>query len=67
VFRESLVKGGLVAVRDFTCPEGWPIGVVPLRGLGDVVARVTSAVGIKPCGGCKDRQEKLNKLVPFGS
>lgn len=37
-----------------------------IRGLGDVVAAATSAVGIKPCGGCKKRQETLNKLVPFG-
>jgi hypothetical protein len=29
------------------------------------VARVTSAIGIKPCGGCKKRQQKLNELVPF--
>ena len=36
-----------------------------LRGLGDVVAKVTSAVGVKPCGKCKERQAKLNKLVPF--
>ena len=36
-----------------------------LRGLGDVVAAVTSAVGIRPCSGCKKRQEALNKLVPF--
>lgn len=36
-----------------------------MRGLGDVVAAVTTAVGIKPCGGCKQRQEALNKLVPF--
>ena len=35
------------------------------RGLGDVVAKVTSAVGVKPCGKCKERQAKLNKLVPF--
>jgi hypothetical protein len=35
------------------------------RGLGDVIAAATSAVGIKPCGGCKERQEALNKLVPF--
>jgi hypothetical protein len=37
------------------------------RGLGDVVAKVTSALGIKqkPGCGCKRRQEKLNKLVPF--
>ena len=38
-----------------------------LRGLGDVVAAVTSAVGIRPCGGCKKRQEALNKLVPFNN
>jgi hypothetical protein len=38
-----------------------------MRGLGDVIARATSAVGIKPCGGCKQRQEKLNRLVPFGT
>lgn len=36
-----------------------------LEGLGDVVAKVTKAVGIKPCGGCKKRQEWLNKKVPF--
>ena len=38
-----------------------------LRGLGDFVASITSAVGIKPCGGCKKRQEALNKLVPFNN
>jgi len=32
-------------------------------GLGDVVASITSAIGIKPCSGCKKRQEWLNKLV----
>jgi hypothetical protein len=36
-----------------------------MRGLGDVVAAVTTAVGIKPCGGCKERQAALNRLVPF--
>ena len=34
-------------------------------GLGDTIAKVTSAVGNKPCGGCKRRQAKLNKLVPY--
>ena len=38
----------------------------PLRGLGDVVAAATKAVGIRPCGGCKERQKLLNKIVPFG-
>jgi len=37
----------------------------PMRGLGDVIARATTAVGIRPCGGCKKRQEALNRLVPF--
>lgn len=36
-----------------------------LRGLGDVVAKVTRAVGIQPCAGCKERQEKLNQAFPF--
>lgn len=35
------------------------------RGAGDTVARVTSALGVKPCGGCKKRQEELNKAVPY--
>lgn len=36
------------------------------RGLGDTIAKMTAAVGIKPCGGCKKRQKILNKLVPYG-
>lgn len=36
-----------------------------MRGLGDVVAAVTSALGIPKCKPCGQRQEKLNKLVPF--
>lgn len=38
--------------------------IVP-KGLGDVVAGVTSALGIKPCAGCKKRQDWLNRMVPF--
>lgn len=37
-----------------------------MRGFGDMVAKVTSAVGIKPCESCKKRQEYLNNLIPFG-
>ena len=36
-----------------------------LRGLGDAIARVTSAVGLKPCGGCRRRQQRLNRLWPW--
>ena len=36
------------------------------RGLGDTVAKLTSALGIKPCGGCEGRRDLLNKLIPYG-
>lgn len=36
-----------------------------LRGLGDVVAKVTGALHIRQCGGCKKRQAVLNRMVPF--
>lgn len=38
----------------------------PPRGAGDLVAAVTKAVGIQPCGGCKERQKKLNAMLPLG-
>ncbi len=37
-----------------------------IKGLGDVIANVTSAVGIESCDGCNKRKEKLNRLFPFG-
>lgn len=37
------------------------------RGLGDTIAKLTSAVGIKPCSRCKERQKLLNELVPYRS
>ena len=36
-----------------------------IQGLGDVVANLTSAVGIEPCDNCKDRQFTLNRLFNF--
>ncbi len=38
-----------------------------VRGLGDTIAKATTALGIKPCGGCKKRQELLNRLVPYAA
>ena len=35
------------------------------RGLGDTVAKITQAVGVKPCGKCKKRQQKLNEMFPY--
>jgi hypothetical protein len=36
-----------------------------IQGLGDVVANLTSAVGIEPCQDCKERQFTLNRLFNF--
>ena len=32
-------------------------------GLGDVIKRAASAVGIKPCGGCARRAAMLNRWM----
>jgi hypothetical protein len=34
-------------------------------GLGDLIKRATSSIGIKPCGGCERRSAFLNNLVVF--
>jgi hypothetical protein len=35
------------------------------KGLGDTIKRITEKIGIKQCGGCKKRQDALNRLVPY--
>lgn len=50
------------------CPYGvpWDVGADALTKvlrrlrLGDKVAAATKAVGIRPCGGCRKRQRRLN-------
>jgi hypothetical protein len=34
-------------------------------GLGDVVKRVTYALGMQPCGGCERRAARMNHWVVF--
>ncbi len=34
-------------------------------GLGDVLKRATSAVGVNPCGGCVRRAAALNRWLIF--
>jgi hypothetical protein len=34
-------------------------------GLGDVIKRVTYAVGVKPCAGCEQRAQALNRWMTF--
>lgn len=46
-------------INQSDCPKGY------FRGAGDVIAKVTSFIGIKPCRKCKKRQEILNNIIPF--
>ena len=32
-------------------------------GLGDLIKRITGALGVSPCGGCQRRAEALNERV----
>jgi hypothetical protein len=34
-------------------------------GLGDVVTRLTYAMGVRPCGGCERRAAALNRWMVF--
>ena len=34
-------------------------------GLGDVIKRATSVIGIKPCAGCQRRAATLNRWMRF--
>lgn len=34
-------------------------------GLGDVVKRATSTIGIRPCTGCAQRADRMNRWMTF--
>lgn len=34
-------------------------------GLGDLIKRATSSLGVKPCGGCEARASALNRWLVF--
>jgi hypothetical protein len=36
-------------------------------GLGDVIKRATSYIGMTPCGGCESRAAALNRLLVFSA
>lgn len=40
-------------------------GLKTAIGAGDVVAKVTTALGIKPCSPCQKRREQLNQALKF--
>jgi hypothetical protein len=35
------------------------------KGMGDTLKKIFLFLGFKPCNGCKDRQKKLNEMVPY--
>ena len=44
----------------------WVLKVPLIRkklGLGDLVEKATTAVGVRPCGGCGQRKRALNRLL----
>lgn len=53
--------------QGFEVVDGRPVLVGdprPVRkGLGDAIAKVTKAVGIRPCGGCQERRARLNEIA----
>jgi hypothetical protein len=34
-------------------------------GLGDTVKRMTAAAGVRPCSGCEQRAQRLNRWLRF--
>lgn len=40
-------------------------GDTKVKGVGDVVKKMTDFLGIKQCGACAKRQQKLNEMFPF--
>lgn len=40
------------------------MGKQPVKGVGDIVANVTSFFGVVPCEACKERQAKWNNMFP---
>jgi hypothetical protein len=34
-------------------------------GVGDTIAKLTGAVGIRACPGCKKRQQIINNWLPY--
>ena len=60
VFTMYLIDGEMVQEFEPSKESG-----LKSKGLGDVVAKGLKKIGFKPCGGCKKRQAKLNRIFPF--
>lgn len=58
-----------LAPEDFplTCGCGTRYASRKARGVGDIVAKLTHAVGLETCGKCAKRRKRLNEMFPFSS
>jgi len=59
-----------IAARSATIPPAAPPAPMPMRGLGDLVAKMADPIGKiigldKSKCGCAKRQDALNRLLPF--
>lgn len=55
--QEAVERWGMDALMNPATSPPPPRGI----GLGDAIAKVTKAVGIKPCAPCEERRRKLNR------
>jgi hypothetical protein len=53
--RRAVERWGMDALMNPGAPEQRG------TGLGDMIAKITSAVGVKPCKPCEERRKKLNR------
>ena len=70
-FRKAVDEASVVEGNTYIMPKAdWDniqvdFGLKRSRGVGDTIAKVTKAVGIKPCGGCNKRRAKLNEIAAY--
>lgn len=55
---ETIVENEVMDLTEAKAPE-------TVKGLGDVVKKVTKVLGIEECEDCEKRRKKLNKMFPY--
>jgi hypothetical protein len=68
LWRSVIAERFEVPKRDWECPHGWKWGGVPgwlLRlkrafGIGTIIKRTASVLGVKPCSECLDREARYD-------
>jgi hypothetical protein len=43
-----------------------PFPIKDQIGAGDLVKKVTTALGIRSCSGCEQRRRRMNRMLAFG-